>query len=279
MEAPMARTEVDVPGGRLNVVDEGDGPPILLIHAGVADLRAWDDVVPHLTRAGYRVIRHDLRGFGRSTTEDVEFSHQADVRAVLDAAGVERAVLVGNSKGGQICIDTAIESPARVVAVVSVAGGVGGFDGGQTPEEVPINEEYERVDSAEPFDAVALTDFEVKVWTAGPLQPLDRVSPELRTRMFEMGLPLNQPDRVAGRQLRLDPPANDRLDELRCPVLAIAGTLDFSECVATARHLEANAPDARALIWDDVAHMIGLEQPGRLAAAIASFVEPLRPWS
>lgn len=274
----MTASQIAVPGGRLHVVDEGDGPPILLIHAGVADLRAWDDVVPPLNRAGYRVIRHDVRGFGQSTTEDVEFSHHADALAVLDAAGVERAVLVGNSKGGMIAYDTAIEAPDRVVAVVGVGAGVGGFDGGMTPEEIAINEAYERVDSAEPFDAVALTDFEVGVWLAGPLQPLDRVSPQLRTRFFEMDLPLNEEGRVRGRQVPLDPPANDRLADLRCPVLAIAGALDFSECVAVARHLEADAPNARALIWDDVAHMIGMEQPDRLAAAIAEFVEPLRPW-
>ena len=130
----MHRSDVAVPGGTLNVVDEGEGPPILLLHAGVADLRAWDDVVPHLTRAGHRVIRYDIRGLGRSITEDVEFSHRADLRAVLHAAGVERAVLVGNSKGGQIAIDTAIESPERAVAVVGVAAGLGGFDGGMTPD-------------------------------------------------------------------------------------------------------------------------------------------------
>ena len=274
----MTASQIVVPGGRLHVVDEGDGPPMLLIHAGVADLRAWDDVVPPLNRAGYRVIRHDVRGFGQSTTEDVEFSHHADALAVLDAAEVERAVLVGNSKGGMIAYDTAIEAPDRVVAVVGVGAGVGGFDGGMTPEEIAINEAYERVDSAEPFDAVALTDFEVGVWLAGPLQPLDRVSPQLRTRFFEMDLPLNEEGRVRGRQVPLDPPANDRLADLRCPVLAIAGALDFSECVAAAWHLEADAPNARALIWDDVAHMIGMEQPDRLAAAIAEFVEPLRPW-
>ena len=275
----MPTTAVNVPGGSLPLVDEGSGPPIVLLHAGVADLRAWDDVVPHLNRAGYRVIRYDIRGLGRSTTEDVEFSHQADLRAVLDASGVGRAVLVGNTKGGGIAFDTAIESPERVVAVVGVAAGIGGFDGGTTPEEAPIIEEYERIDSAEPFDPVALTDYEVRVWLAGPLQPLDRVSPELRSRLFEMDLPDNEPGRVGGRQIRLDPPANDRLADLRCPVLAIAGTLDFSDSVATAWHLAADAPNARALVWDDVAHMIGMEQPMRLADTIVEFVEPLRPWS
>jgi pimeloyl-ACP methyl ester carboxylesterase len=273
------RSDVAVPGGKLNVVDEGDGPPIVLIHAGVADLRAWDDVVPHLTRAGHRVIRYDIRGLGRSTTEGVEFSHRADLLAVLDATGVGQAVLVGNSKGGQIVIDTAIESPERAVAVVGVAAGLGGFDGGMTPEEAPVIEEYERVDAAEPFSAVALTDYEVKVWLAGPLQSVDRVSADLRARFFEMDLADNEEGRVRGQQVQLEPPANDRLDEFRCPVLAIAGTLDFSECVATARRLEEGAPNAKAVIWDDVAHMIGMEQPERLADTIIEFVDPMRPWS
>ncbi len=64
---------------------------------------------------------------------------------------------------------------------------------------------------------------------------------------------------------RLDPPAAERLAELTCPVLAVAGTLDFGYVAPTARHLELNAPNARAVVWDDVAHMIGMEQPDRLA--------------
>ena len=66
---------------------------------------------------------------------------------------------------------------------------------------------------------------------------------------------------------------------MRCPVLAVAGTLDFSDVAATARMLEADAPNARAVIWDDVAHMIGMEQPDRLAAEIVAFLEPLDRWS
>ena len=63
---------------------------------------------------------------------------------------------------------------------------------------------------------------------------------------------------------------------MRCPILAIAGELDFSGVAATARYLEANAPNARAEVWPDVAHMIGMEQPERLANAITTFVGPLR---
>jgi pimeloyl-ACP methyl ester carboxylesterase len=236
-------------------------------------------MVAPLVAAGYRVIRYDARGYGRSTTEDVAFSPRDDLRAVMDARGADRAALVGNSRGGALAFDTAIESPERVVAVVGVAAGVGGFDGGETPEEQAIFEAYEAVDRAEPFDAVALTDFETAVWGDGPGQPAGRLRADARALLTEMNGPLNDPARMKGREIKLDPVANERLAELRCPVLAIGGALDFSDVTATARHLEADAPDARAVIWDDVAHMIGMEQPDRLAATIVSFLEPLDRWT
>ena len=61
-------------------------------------------------------------------------------------------------------------------------------------------------------------------------------------------------------------------------VLAVAGELDFSDMAQTARHLEAAAPNARAVVWPDVAHMIGMEAPDRLNALIVDFLAPLRPW-
>ena len=53
----------------------------------------------------------------------------------------------------------------------------------------------------------------------------------------------------------------------------------MSEVVQTARHLETHAPDAQALIWRDVAHMIGMEAPERLTDAIVEFVERIPRWS
>jgi 3-oxoadipate enol-lactonase len=275
----MPMSYVDVPGGHLFVIDEGSGPAIVLLHAGVADLRAWDEMVAPLTSAGYHVVRFDTRAYGASTTDDVEFSHEADLLAVLDSLGIGRAALVGNSRGGMIAFDTAIEAPDRVVAVVGVGAGLGGFEVEPTPEEVRIFEAYTRVDSAEPFDADALTEFELEVWLDGPGQSPDRVAPALRDAFRTMARPLNEPGRVRGRDIRLDPPANDRLAELRCPVLAVAGALDFSDVVQTARRLDAVAPNARAIVWDDVAHMIGMEQPDRLAATIVEFLAPLDRWA
>lgn len=269
---------VEVPGGRLFAASDGAGSPIVLMHAAIVDHRAWDAMVPGLVDADFRVVRYDYRAFGASTTDDVEFSNRADLLAVLDAFGIARAALVGNSRGGQIAFDTAIESPERVIAVVGVGAGLGGFDGALTPEEQALFDEGERLESAAEPDVTAIVDLDVRVWVDGPGQPPDRVDREIRDAVRAMDRPLYEPGRIRGRPIRLDPPANDRLGEVRCPVLAVAGALDVSDVVQTARRLEAAAPNARAVILPDVAHLIGMEAPARLNALIVDFLTPLGPW-
>jgi 3-oxoadipate enol-lactonase len=270
---------VDMPGGRLFIVDEGFGPPVVLLHAGIADLRAWDALVPHLIAAGHRAVRYDARGWGRSTTDDVDYSNRADVVAVLDALGIGRAALVGNSRGGQIAFDTAIEFPDRVVAVVGVGAGLGGFEGHLTPDELALLDEMERLEEAEPKDADAIAEINVRIWVDGPGQPAGRGPAWIATHVRETCLVLSAPGHVFGRPIRLHPPAAERLADLRCPVLAVAGALDVSDVAETAEHLAAQAPNARAVILPDVAHLVGMERPAELAALVAGFLEPLRPWA
>lgn len=245
----MTTSHVEVPGGRLFVVDEGSGPPIALLHAGIADTRSWNEMVPLLIAAGYRTIRYDQRGAGKSTTE---------------------------AMGGVLAFDTAIEAPDRVVAIVGVAAGLGGFDGGNTPEELAMFNEMGRLEAEDPVDPAAVSDIDIRVWVDGPGQSATRVPAAIRELV--RGMDLLDPSQPQGKPMRLDPPASERLAELRCPILAVAGEIDVSEVAVTARHLEVNAPNARALIWPDVAHMIGMEQPARLTDAIVAFLAPLEPW-
>jgi hypothetical protein len=87
---PVKESSVAVPGGRLHVSDRGDGPSLVLLHAGIVDSRAWEPVATRLAAAGYRVVAFDRRGTGESTTDDIDFSHRDDVRRVMDALGVPR---------------------------------------------------------------------------------------------------------------------------------------------------------------------------------------------
>ena len=272
----MPERSVDVPGGSLSVHDFGAGPPLVLLHANIADAWSWEPLTPFLLAAGYRVVAFDQRACGESRTEDVAYSNRADVLAVMDALALGQVVLVGNSVGGQIALDTAIETPARVVAVVSIGANISGWFPDQTPAEDALDAELERLEATGDPDAIA--DADVRAWVDGPGQPTDRVPPDIRELVREMDRANHEPGRVTGQPIRLDPPAAARLAELRAPVLALAGALDFSFATKTARYLAANAPNARAVVMPDVAHMVGLEAPHELAALITDFLHPLPRW-
>jgi pimeloyl-ACP methyl ester carboxylesterase len=274
---PNLDTFIDVPGGRLRVVADGDGPPILLVHSAIVDMRSWDAMVPPLVAAGYCVLRYDIRGYGASTAEDVDFSNRADVLAVLDSVGAGQAAVVGNSRGAMIALDAVLESPDRFVAFIWVGGGIGGFDGGTTPEEITLYDEGDALEGA--GDAAGMADLDIRAWVDGIGQPPTRVPASIREAVREMDLPLVEPGRVFGKPIPLDPPADERLGEIRLPTLAVVGALDSSGTRASAARLAETVPAARAITIPDVAHLIGMEVPAELAALIVEFLAPLPRWT
>ena len=110
---------LEVDGGRIYYEVEGDGHPLLLIHGGLGSLRMWDEQVPAFAER-YQVIRYDTRGFGRTETEEVEFTNRGDAAAVLDHVGASSAYVVGQSRGGMIALDLT-PSTSRTASMLSSA--------------------------------------------------------------------------------------------------------------------------------------------------------------
>ena len=253
-------------GARIAFEVEGTGEPVVLIHAGVADLRMWDDQVAAL-RDSYRVIRYDTRGFGRTETDAVEFSNRADIAALLDHLGEESAHVVGLSLGGSIALDFAIECPDRVRSLVVAAGGVGGYDAG---DEAP--EGWERVEAwTATHDWNPVAEWETAYWADGPGQPRDRVDPAVRAKVHDWILTNYQAEKEEGQPQPLDPPAVGRLGELRAPLLVMLGTLDDPGTSESMRHLADAVPGARLEVFGGSAHMLNLEQPDRFNALLLDF--------
>jgi pimeloyl-ACP methyl ester carboxylesterase len=280
MPAQAPRTSrtlwLDVPGGRLALEDEGGGPPIVLVHSAIVNRRSWDGLTPLLVDAGYRVIRYDLRGFGESTAEAVEYSPRADLLAVMDSRGVDRAVVVGNSWGAMNALDAVIESPDRFVALCWLGGGIGGYDRGKTPDEQALFDAESKAE--EDGDPDLAAELDVQIWVDGVGQSKDRAPAGVRDAVKTMDRELLEPGREFGTNTRLQPLANDRLGEVAVPVLAIIGELDTSGTRAAARRLADGAPYVRLESWPDVAHMIAMEQPDRVAAVLVEFLAPLPRW-
>ncbi len=136
------RVEPLPPGGVLRVGGHklffrqtGTGPDVVLLHGLGDSSLGWQFIEPALVQAGYRVTVWDALGAGRSDKPSGDYSIQAHVQRLermLDALGIERAVLVGHSLGGTVALRMAEEHPERVVALCLIdpgayrAGAMGG---------------------------------------------------------------------------------------------------------------------------------------------------------
>lgn len=106
--------------------DGGDGVPVLCVHGLASNAHTWDGVARRLHALGHPVAAVDLRGHGRSDAPDHGYDFAtmgADLLAVLDAFGWDRAVLAGQSTGGNLVVNLGGRAPDRVVGVVGVDGG------------------------------------------------------------------------------------------------------------------------------------------------------------
>jgi pimeloyl-ACP methyl ester carboxylesterase len=262
---------LDVDGARIYYEVEGTGHPLLLIHGGLGSLRMWDRSVYAFAQR-YRVIRFDTRGFGRTDTDDVEFRNADDAIAVLDHVEAESAYVVGQSRGGGIALDLALERPDRFDALISVAGGIGGWEPQlPKPAEPPPWDEMERSWNEKRWED--LSELETRVWVDGWGQPATRVDPEIRRTVYGWILSTYREEKVEGKPQRIDPPAAERLDQVRVPTLVMVGAVDSAKEVEAGRHLAKSIAGARLVEFPGVAHMIHLEEPERFERLVLEFLD------
>lgn len=252
---------LDVNGASLYYETEGDpaSPAILLLHAGIASLRMWDPQIEALAREHF-VIRFDNRGFGQTSTENVEYSDRADARSLLDYLGVEKATIIGCSRGGQAAIDLTVETPERVRALVAVGAGTSGFPETElTAEEDAISDLMDAAFEAEDWEA--LSRQEVRLWSIGPNRDEASLDPEFVAKAYELIRPSLDHVGEAPIPLPLEPPSYDRVIDIAVPTLIMVGDHDLSEVLIQYEYLLSTIPSADGVRFAGSAHLPNVEQP------------------
>lgn len=252
---------LDVNGAALYYETDGhiSHPAVLLIHAGVANLRMWDPLVPALSDDHF-VVRYDTRGFGSTRSQNAPFSDRTDARDILDHLGLERATIVGCSRGGGIAIDFTLEHPERSAGLVTIGAGPSGF-----PDIEPTDREDEILDAMdrayEARDWAALNELEVRLWTIGPLREQSSLEPGF----VDLAYSLNRANlsHVDERPvpIQLDPPAYDRLVDIAVPTLVTVGEDDVTADLAAFEYLAATVPRVTSARFADAAHLPSVERP------------------
>jgi 3-oxoadipate enol-lactonase len=245
----------------------GFGVPVVLLHAGVADSRMWDDQGVFAER--YRVVRYDLPGHGRSPIPNRSFSHHAVLRGLFDTIGLETAWLVGASYGGRIAVDFCLAYPDRVRGLVLAGPILGGYE--PPAEIVRFGEEEDRLLQA--GDLEAATELNLRSWVDGPRRSSDQVDPGLRARVGKMqrqAFEMPEPENAALE--RLDPPALERLDEIKVPTLIILGALDIQEVTEHGATVAGKIRGAEARIMPESGHLMSMENPDDFNRLALSFI-------
>lgn len=251
----------------------GAGPAVLLIHAGIANRTMWDPQWEHW-RDRLALIRYDQRGFGESADPAPPYSLHGDALAVLDAAGVEQAAVIGASIGGSAALDLALAAVDRVAALVTVAATPSGHEPG-----ADLVAEFGRVEAAyEQGGIEAANEVELAIWVDGPGREPEQVDRGVRAHVAEMNrdaLRREEAREQAGAPLEpapLEPPALGRLAEVAVPTLVVTGEHDQPSALAGAAAIAAGVPGARAAEIAGAAHLPSLERPQAFDAAVMPFL-------
>jgi pimeloyl-ACP methyl ester carboxylesterase len=248
----------------------GEGQPIVWLHAGVADSRQWNNEFREFAR-DFRVLRYDQRGYGKSLPVAGEFSHMADLVAVLDALGIqEPAVLVGCSMGGGLAMTFALAHPARVKALVMVGSGPAGLylEAPDHPQEAAA------LAAQEAGDLELQAELEAQIWFDGMGRTPDQVNQAMRGLALDMNrIALAHEAQNLGTRLpNGKAPAAEDLAQLDIPVLVIVGEHDIPYLHAAADYMLEHLPNARKVIMEDAAHLPNLDHPDIFARAVTAFL-------
>jgi 2-hydroxy-6-oxonona-2,4-dienedioate hydrolase len=261
--------------GKLYFETAGDGPPFVMIHAGVADSRQWANEFAHFA-GRFQVVRYDMRGYGQSEPVEGEFSHLGDLQAVLAHLSiVQPAVVMGCSMGGGLAMEYALAHPAAMRALIMVGSGPPGLT-----LDVPTPAKFADAEAAyNAGDLDRVAELETQIWFDGEGRTQEQVDPAMRRLAYDMNrLALAHEAKQLGKRLPdAATPAAERLAELSLPVLVIAGSHDTPYILAAADYMVEKLPAARKVTIKDAAHLPNLDHPDEFRGIVEAFLDELPP--
>jgi 3-oxoadipate enol-lactonase len=265
---PMQSGFAKINGANLYYEIAGTGEAVVLIHGFGLDLRMWEAEFTALAQTR-RVLRYDVRGFGRSSLPDgTPYTHAEDLKLLLNILNVQTACLVGLSIGGRIALDTALTYPEKINGLVLVDSALNGF--GWSAEWNALWEEMARAGSLQ--GARAAND----LWLAHPLFEPARQIPSVKARLTQMvgdytGWHWHHPD-----SHRRNPGQDSaRLGEINTPTLELVGERDWPDFHAIAKILADGIPTAKKVIMPGLGHMSNMEGPEQFLAVLDPFLNSL----
>ena len=265
-DTPARRGLMDIGDASLNYeATAGGDSPVVFIHGWALNLDVWNDQVAAFSPA-HRVIRYDLRGFGKSTGDADATANADDLRILLDSLGVRSVHLVGLSRGAGVAADFAVHWPERVESLVLY-----GF--GPTPD-FPLPPEMA---GGPPFAAIARAHGvdSLKQWLMGsPIAWEPPGRPDIRAKLAPIMAAYDGRDLFHTRPPsgRVAPATIEDLSRLTVPTLFLHGDHEMPVLQAVADSLLRRMPRARRQVIANAGHGAHLHQPDEFNRVVLAFL-------
>lgn len=266
----------------LNVIELGEGPPLVFIHGLIGRWTHWvEQLIPF--SAHHRVIAFDLPGFGHSpspTAEHISVPYYARLVAkLLQAIEVDAAAVIGHSMGGFTAVELAINFPQLVERQVLVSpAGLSTYNDPRILRLLSQARRLERLTSSYGRMVAAhaqllarrprlrLLEPNTKVVTRHP----DRLPPQY-VEEFVRGL--GTPGFIDGVEANVSYDYRGRLSEVACPTLIVWGTQDKVVDARDAEVYERLIPNAHKVLFKDTGHMAMIERPAAFNELLERFLD------
>jgi len=258
---------LDIDGARIYYEDRGAGDGVIMIHGFAMDTRIFDMQFERFAER-FRVVRYDLRGFGKSDLPTGQYSTLDDLRIMMDRLGLEKACIIGLSLGGSLAVEFALTCPERVSGLVLASSTLRGY-----PYSDAYVQEFLYYRKLARRQGIAVAQTEM---LGNPLLRSIAKKPELFVHVKAMIR-----DYSGFHWLRHDPhrvfypPAIERLGEIACPVQIIMGQHDVDDLRGVARRLVREIVHARYTVLPGVGHIVNMEAPERFSEIVLDFLDSL----
>jgi pimeloyl-ACP methyl ester carboxylesterase len=267
----------DIDGVRVHYQEKGSGAPLVLIHGYTASTFAWKDVFEPLAER-FRVIAVDLKGFGFSAKPDGDYTRRAQgelVVRLLDHLKIDRAILCGNSMGGETALNAARYHPQSVAALILVdSAGVTVSGGGSVSPGIA---EWPIIGPA--LASLALTSDSLvrdglrKCFYDDSLVTDEQVAVYYRPLKTRGG---QRAAFLARTQAGINP-IEPEINRIGQPTLIIWGAEDELIPLEAGRRLNSLITNSRLVVFDKCGHLPQAEMPERFVNEVRNFAASMTP--
>lgn len=270
---PTAKTGF-VQAGNLDIYYEikGNGPSVLLLHAGLLDHLMWDEQVKHLEE-NYQVITVDLPAHGNSSGKDSTILIAEVLHKVLEHLSVEKVSVIGLSYGSSCATDFAMAYPDQVEKMILASPGLTGWEKVLQPDSLSAHY-FQELDSAfksDEYERIAETF--TKAWCDGPFRKEGQVLKKVRDDVHSTALKNLKQHKEDTWGNFSKSTAAENIQSLQMPVLIIYGDRDNPFVETVSHFIAGKIKGSREAKIPGVAHMLNLETADTFNTMIADFLK------